>query len=701
MTKLDREKITEIIGDIDQADADGASYIQRKLRNFNTRYCIWPGQTEDGRKHAGAYGKKIFPWDGAADTKIFLSEQIIRERVIALVNAFFKARIQVQPVESMDIDKRNAAETVLKWLMFQHCLDDLRREVRLAAEIRETYGLAVMAIDWEQQTRVEVKSFSMEDAMAMLQESQDPNLQALLEVVLDPEQEALAAQLMGEVIPALGSTTKVRQFREKGIVEWDEPYIFSSKPVVRALEAWEDIIFPIQTDSIQRASFVARRELLNEVELRERANLEGWDKEWVEKAVKHKGEMKRIHLNVHRSDQFLYEQLRDLIEIWHVYRKELDERTGAVKVTRTVISYSITDKAAVHDIMPYAHGLYPFVELPRERNTRPLLESRGIPEIVQTAQEEIKVQRDFRVDRASISILPPLKTPAARGKFDLVLGPAMQIPERRPGEISWMQPPAFDQGSIEVEAATRADIDRYFGRMTEAVNPNMAMLHMQELVDSWLIDMKLVSVQIMALAQQYMTPEEVARITGNAQLAFNASPQDIRGRFDITAEFDARLLDNEALGAKLEYLAKILVPMDSFGVIDRAGLVKYMFQAVDPNLAGMLVQDIGKATQAEIEDEQGAFAKIAAGTEPPLKEGGQNAQVRLQTLQQIIQSNPAVQQRYAQDEIFKKMIDARAQAFQFQLQQQQNAVIGRVGSQPALQQMQQEQQLGMTAQPAA
>jgi hypothetical protein len=311
------------------------------------------------------------------------------------------------------------------------------------------------------------------------------------------------------------------------------------------------------------------------------------------------------------------------------------------------------------------------------------------------------VQRDFRVDRASISILPPLKTPAARGKFDLVLGPAMQIPERRPGEISWMQPPAFDQGSIEVEAATRADVDRYFGRMTEAVNPNMAMLHMQELVDSWLIDMKLVSVQIMALAQQYMTPEEVARITGNAQLAFNASPQDIRGRFDITAEFDARLLDNEALGAKLEYLAKILVPMDSFGVIDRAGLVKYMFQAVDPNLAGMLVQDIGKATQAEIEDEQGAFAKIAAGTEPPLKEGGQNAQVRLQTLQQIIQSNPAVQQRYAQDEIFKKMIDARAQAFQFQLQQQQNAVIGRVGSQPALQQMQQEQQLGMTAQPAA
>lgn len=697
--KLDRADLTKIIGDIDAADADGSQYIHRKLRNFNTRYCLWAGQTDDGRKHSSAYGRKVFPWENSADTKVFLAESLIRERVIALTSAFFKARVQVQPVESMDVAKRNAAETVLKYYLFQHCLDDLRRELRLAAEMRETYGLAIMAVDWEQQTRVEIKRFTMEEAMMMLQESQDPNLQALLEVVLDPEQEELAAQLMGEVIPELGSTVKVRQFREKGEVEWESPYIFSSKPVVRALEAWEDIIFPIQTDSLQRAHFIARRELLSEFELRERAALEGWDKDWVERAVKNKGNMRRVHLNIHRNDQFLYEQLRDLVEVWHVYRKEHDERTGATKVTRTVLSYAITDKEALHEIMPYEHAMYPFVELPRERNTRPLLESRGIPEIVETAQNEVKVQRDSRVDRTSLSIIPPLRVPASRGKMDLILGPGMQIPERRPGEIGWMEPPRPDAGSIEVEAATRADVDRYFGRMTESVNPNLAMLHMQELADSWLIDMKVMIIQIMALAQQYMTQEEIARVTGNnTPLAEGAA--DIRGRFDVTAEFDARVLDNEALAAKMTFIAQTLVPLDSFGVIDRANLIKYMMASVDQNLANMLVQDIGAATQAEIEDEQGAFAKIAAGTEPPLKEGGQNAQVRLQTLQQIVQSNPAVSQRYQQDEIFRRMLDARMQAFQFQLQQQQNAVIGRVGAQPALQQMQQEQQLG-GPQPAA
>ena len=690
----DREKISEILSDIDQADADGSQYVQRKLRNWNTRYCIWPGQSEDGRKLAGAMGRQPWPWDGAADTRVRLADNIIRDHCAILTNAFFKSRVQIQPVESMDIDKRTAAEAVLKWLLFQHCLDDLRREVRLAAEFRETYGLAIMAVDWQQTTRTEIKRFTIEEAQMMVQESQDPNLAALLEIVMDPLQEETAAELLGQVVPELGKVSKVRALRDKGEVEWESPYIFESKPVWTALEAWEDVIFPIQTFSLQRAAFVARRELLNEVELRERAAVEGWDEDWVEEVVKHKGELKRIHLNLHRTDQFLFEQLRDLIEVWHVFRKENDPKTDAIRVTRSVISYHIPDKAAVHELLPYSHGMYPFVEMPRERATRPLLESRGIPELVQTAQEEIKIQRDYRADRASISILPPVRVPANRGKFDLVLGPGVQVPERRPNEIGWMDPPRPDAGSIEVENATRFDVNNYFGRMADGVPPQMAMIHTQEMVDSWLLDMKLCIIQTMALAQQYLTPEEVSRVTGNASLAFSASPQDIRGRFDITAEFDARLLDNEALGAKLKYLSEILVPMDSFGVIDRAGLVKYMFQAIDPNMASMLVQDIGAATAAEQEDEQGAFAKIAAGTEPPLKEGGQNAQVRLQTLQTIIQSNPAVQQRYQQDEIFRKMIDARAQAFQFQLQQSQNAVIGRVGAQPALQQMAQEQQLG-------
>jgi hypothetical protein len=704
----DREKIAEIISDIDQADSDGSTYISRKLRNWNTRFCIWPGQSDDGRKHQAALGKRPFAWEGSLDSRVRLSDTIVRDHIAMLTSAFFKARVQVQPTESMDLVKRQAAETVLKWLLFQHCLDDLRREVQLAANYRETYGLAVMQVDWVQTTRTEIKTFSLQDAMMMLESAaqQDPeqaaNLQALIEVVLDPEQEELAAQLLGEIVPELGKAAKVRELREKGVVEWEQPYIFESRPQWTALEPWEDIIFPAQSYSLQRAAFVARRELITETELRERAVVEGWDEDWVDEVATKKGDVKRISLNLHRSDQFLYEQSRDMIEIWHVFRKEHDKKAKATRVTRTVLSYHVPDNVAIHDILPYEHGLYPFVELPRERSTRPLLESRGVPEICQSAQDEIKIQRDMRGDRASLTTLPPLRVPANRGKMELILGPGVQIPERRAGEISWMEPPRPDNGSIETEVSIRNDIDNYFGRISESVPPQRYMLHTQEMIDGWLLDMKLCLAQTLALIQQYMTPEELARVTGNG-IQITDSPADIRGRFDISASFDSRLMDADQTEAKMQFIAQTLIPLDSFGVIDRANLIKFMLGSVDQNLADLLVQDIGAATQSEIEDEQVQFAKISAGTEPQLKEGGQNAQIRLQTLQQIVQANPAVQQRYQQDEIFRKMIDARAQAFQFQLQQQQNAQIGRIGSQPALQKMNQDAQMGMATpqQPAA
>ena len=76
MKPIDRDKIVEILGEVEQADSDASTYIQRKLRNWNTRYCIWPGQNEDGRKRKGSLGAQPFPWENSSDCKIFLSDNI-------------------------------------------------------------------------------------------------------------------------------------------------------------------------------------------------------------------------------------------------------------------------------------------------------------------------------------------------------------------------------------------------------------------------------------------------------------------------------------------------------------------------------------------------------------------------------------------------------------------------------------------------
>ena len=238
----------------------------------------------------------------------------------------------------------------------------------------------------------------------------------------------------------------------------------------------------------------------------------------------------------------------------------------------------------------------------------------------------------------------------------------------------------------------RRDVNEYFGLNGEGVDPNYVSLVQQHTVDRWLRDYKAIVTQTYQLMQQYMQPVEILRISGGQALPFSAAREDIQGKFDLTIDFDAKNLDAEALGVKLDYISKAVVPLDTAGVIDRAGLVKFIMGAVDPVLAQMLVRDPGPAAAMEANEEQLAFTKIAAGTEPELPGEGVNHQLRAQVLQGIIQSNPAVQQRYGQDEIFRGMIDARMKALQFQLQQQQNAQIGRMGTMPALQQQSPQQQ---------
>jgi hypothetical protein len=252
-----------------------------------------------------------------------------------------------------------------------------------------------------------------------------------------------------------------------------------------------------------------------------------------------------------------------------------------------------------------------------------------------------------------------------------------------------MAPPIQDNATIEIEAATRRDVDEYFGIPRPDMAPQRALLAQQDLVDTWLADLSLILGQTFQLSQQYLDDIQFVRVAGGMPMPFRASRQEIQGKFDLRLDFDARTFDSEALEVKIKGLIELL-PLDVMGVVDRVGLVRFLFSAIDPNMAEFLIKDVDAAAQQEIDDEQVQFTKIAAGTEPPLKESGQNAQLRLQTLQGIVQANPALQQRYQQDEIFKAMLDARMQAFQFALQQQQNAQIGRVGAQPALQKMAQQ-----------
>jgi len=678
------EDIRGFLLNIQEAESDVGGYLDKKQRNYEVRHAIWSGQSPDGRKHSSALAKQAFPWEGASDARVRLADQICNENVALLTNAFFRSKIQLQPIESSDYAAKVSAETALKWMLFQHCADDLRREVELLAQMQEQYGLAVMGVFWRRTTRTESKTITLDQLAAMLAETGDPMIQILLESIMDPLQEEDAKQMLADLIgPAAGKLSCVRDLRNTGACTYENPYLFENRPEFVALEPWEDIYFPPQTSDLQRARYVSWREMVTETELRERIVTDGYSEDFVEQALRHKGAYRRPIRNYYRQEIINLETEREMIELWHYYQKQFN-KDQTTRVHYTVLHESVADEVAVSELLPYSHGDYPFVEFARERISRNLLESRGVPELLESQQYEIKTQRDFRSDRAAVAVLPPVRVPANRGKLNLIFGPGAQIPERRPNEFGWMDPPRFDSGTIEIEAATRRDVDEYFGRFSASVPQPLTMLTQQTMVDRWLRSSKAVIAQAFALMQQYVSDTEIARVAGAMPAPFQVSREQIQGRYDLVAEFDVRDLDAEVLGKKLEYIAKVAVPLDVAGVIDRAGLVNFIVGAVDPSLASMIVRSQDVATAQEAEDEQLALTKISAGIEPPLPEQGVNPQLRLQVLQSAIQANPQLQQRYAGDEIYKGMVDARAQALNFQMTQIQNAQIGRTGAVPAL-----------------
>ena len=76
------------------------------------------------------------------------------------------------------------------------------------------------------------------------------------------------------------------------------------------------------------------------------------------------------------------------------------------------------------------------------------------------------------------------------------------------------------------------------------------------------------------------------------------------------------------------------------------------------------------------------MVKISLGIEPPLMAAGANFQLRLQVMQSTLQNSPKLQQLILSDQQSQEILKNRVKNFQFQIAQQQNAQIGRLGTKP-------------------
>jgi hypothetical protein len=99
-------------------------------------------------------------------------------------------------------------------------------------------------------------------------------------------------------------------------------------------------------------------------------------------------------------------------------------------------------------------------------------------------------------------------------------------------------------------------------------------------------------------------------------------------------------------------------------------------------MGARLIQPQQQVTQQEIAAEQAACSQIVSGVEPPLYSGGQNASLRLSVIQSTMQS-PDYQHFLQSNPLAQQRMQNRVKNLQFQVDQQRNATIGKIGTNPS------------------
>lgn len=650
----------------------------------NTRYCRWQGQSDDGKKWSSnqPHGKMAFPWDGASDTRIPLADEVVNGLVDVCSTAFWRSMLRVSPTNVRTIDTSVTAHSLMDWVMNQKLYTDMTREVELLSQYLWTYGWAAVHVSWQQEIGQKEQYVTVEQLMAIAAQSPQGSVLAdLPNLLANPDATDQLAELLMAAFPNLKKRKAlecVKDLREEGECEFPVPTMTKNAPSIAALAPYDEIAFPPETTDIQSARVVFRRCYMTEVEVMQHVETDEWDEEWAKQAIATRGKFSNFSdytYTIGLTNNALLDR-ENLIEVVYGYQKALDE-DGVPGVFCTVFSPQVGGSWGKFELLDYEHGQYPFVAWRSEVIHRKIVESRGVPEICMTWQNEIKAQRDSIFDYTSLNTIPPIQVPKTRGG-NLRLGPAVQIPVLRPGEISFMQPPAREPSvAFNLITAIETQVDRYFGRPTEKVPPALTQMRQQRIVNNWLHGWTEAFRQVLSLTLQYTGPEEIVRITGSPT-PLSTNIQD----FDVSLKFDVRELQTDLVTEKLKALSSLVLPLDSVGVVDRTKLVGLALRAIDPTLANELIMQAGPASQKMFDETNDELGLISLGNPPKLRENDPTAQARLNFAQQILQANPKYQQQAQQDPLFQANLQKYVENLQFSVQQQQNAVTGRLGVNP-------------------
>ena len=658
----------------DQTVTELEAYFDLCSSSYDERRNFWPGKSRDHRKH----GSDAFPWEGASDIECHIIDERITRLVALFMSSLRRANVRAFPVESGDIARSKVVSGFLKWMVSSGYIPRFYREMELGANYLMERGILITYVGWHREDRTfkqlidlnQIAQMNPEAAMAIQSGDSDEELILLLQNTFDGVTEKRAKKAL-------------KQLRKEGVTELPVVRRQVNSPEVKTLAPDGDFFFPPYVTDPQRAPYCFWKTYYTAQELQTKVATDGWDEDFVDYIIsKYRGvnidsiereqEGRRsISLtdNAYEADE--------LIEIVYGYQRLIDEEDGSEGIYCTVFHKEFSGNEIVPGYAKFellnGYEDYPVVVTRLAEDTKRLYDTQTIPDILRGIQNQVKVEKDSRIDRNSLATLPPILHPVGQAPTDW--GPGRMIPYRRKGDLDFAPTPAYNQGSMEMETTLTDLADRLVGLDEKS---KISTVRQQFLVDKFLSHTAEVLKMSFKCFQRFGPDEIFFRVTGipDAQVFSKGNPDE---NFDILINFDVLNADPENVQAKLKQFAELT----QFNTNNRMSMDNFLdiaASAVDPVMADAILQPVESAQEEVVKQVTDDLAKIFAGIEMPARPAG--AQIAMQVIQEYTQQ-PDIAQRAATDEAFSARLQKYVGQYTFQMQQAQNAQIGRVGTAPA------------------
>jgi len=675
LTYLSKEPdVKTLIYSYYQTITDLEPYFDLCRSSYDDRRNWWAGKSRDHRKH----GSDAFPWEGASD----MESHVIDERITRLVSLFMsslnRANVKAFPVEVNDIPRSKLVSGFLKWMISSGYIPRFFKEMELGANYLLERGLLLTYIGWHREDRKflqkldldQISSIAPEVANIIANEEQTENIELLL------------MQTFPGVTPKRAKTA-LKELRENGFAELPIVRRQIDAPELKTLAPDGDFFFPSYVTDPQRAPYCFWRTYYTAQELQNKVYTENWDEGFVDYIIKnYKGvninsierEQEGRRSNTISDDTY---DADDLIEIVYGYQRLIDKEDNSEGIYCTVFHKNFSGKQRVKSYAKFellnGYEDYPVVVTKLSEDSKRLYDTMTIPDLLRGIQNQIKVERDSRIDRNSLATLPPIMHPVGQAPTDY--GPGRFIPYRRKGDLDFGPTPPSPGGSIEIERTLESQADSLVGLDIE--NP-LAPIRRQFLIDKFLRHTADVLKMAFKCFQRFGPDQIFFKVTGNPNpIEFSKGRAD--EDFDIIINYDALNADQESQEKKLNALVS-LTSLDRSGQINIDALLETIANSIDPVLADNILQPVEVAQQEVLEKITDDLSKIYAGIEMPARPNG--GQAALQIIQEYTQQ-PDIANRLQSDEAFKARLEKYIGQYTFMQQQAQNAQIGRIGTQPA------------------